>query len=451
MSAFTDHLMLSRVQFAFTAMYHILWPVLTIGLSLYLVLMEALWFKTKQEIYYRQYRFWMRVFLLNLTMGVVTGIPMEFQFGTNWSAFSRTGGDIFGHLLGFEAAMAFMLEATFLGVMAFGWHRVPPSIHLLATSMVALGASLSAFWIMVANSWMQTPAGGVFQQGRFVLTNSLESIFNPDTFWAFSHMWIACLEITVFVLGGISAWYLVKGRHVDFFLRTFKFALAAALVVTPLQIWLGDGSGREVAETQPTKLAGIEAHWQTNRPGEAAPWNVVAWPNEDKQRNDWAIQIPYALSLITTHSLTGQVKGLREFPRDDQPPVALPFYAFRIMMAAGFGLFFLMLWTLWTWYRGRLNRENLPGQKKLLYAWMLALPLSYLAMEAGWVTREVGRQPWIIYGVLRTQEAATSLPAKAVGGSSLLFVVVYLLLFAVFVLFFRRILLKGPELRDPKW
>jgi cytochrome d ubiquinol oxidase subunit I len=450
MLGLSDHLVLSRLQFAFTAMYHILWPVLTIGLSLYLVLMEALWLKTKEGIYYRQYRFWMKVFLLNLTMGVVTGIPMEFQFGTNWSSFSRAGGDIFGHLLGFEAAMAFMLEATFLGVMAFGWNRVPPGIHLFATSMVALGASLSAFWIMVANSWMQTPAGGLFKEGRFVLQNSFESIFNPDTLWAFSHMWLACLEITVFVLGGISAWYLVKGRHVDFFLRTFKVALAAALVVTPLQIWLGDGSGREVAETQPTKLAGIEAHWQTNRPGEGASWNIVAWPNEEKQANDWAIQIPYALSLITTRSLTGQVKGLREFPRDDQPPVALPFYAFRIMMAAGFGLFFLMLWTLWIWYRGRLNQENLPGQKKLLYAWMLALPLSYLAMEAGWITREVGRQPWIIYGVLRTRDAATSLPAEAVASSSLVFVAVYLLLFAVFLLFFRRILLKGPELRDPE-
>jgi cytochrome bd ubiquinol oxidase subunit I len=450
MLGLTDHLLLSRVQFAFTAMYHILWPVLTIGLSLYLVLMEALWLKTTQELYYRQYRFWMKVFLLNLTMGVVTGIPMEFQFGTNWSVFSRTGGDIFGHLLGFEAAMAFMLEATFLGVMAFGWHRVPPGVHLFATCMVALGASLSAFWIMVANSWMQTPAGGVFQQGRFVLQNSFESIFNADTFWAFSHMWTACLEITVFVLGGISAWYLAKGLHVEFFLRTFKIALAAGLLVTPLQIGLGDGSGREVAQTQPTKLAGIEAHWQTNRPGEGAAWNLLAWPNEEKQANDWAIQIPYGLSLITTHSFSGQVKGLREFPRDDQPPVVLPFYAFRIMLAAGFGLFFLVLWTLWVWIRGRLRQGNLQAQKKLFYAWMLALPLSYLAMEAGWVTREVGRQPWIIYGVQRTREAATPLPAEAVASSSLVFVAVYALLFAVFLLFFRRILLKGPEPRDPE-
>jgi cytochrome d ubiquinol oxidase subunit I len=450
MGALIDHVMLSRLQFAFTAMFHILWPVLTIGLSLYLVLMEALWLKTKEEIYYRQYRFWMKLFLLNLTVGVVTGIPMEFQFGTNWSAFSRTGGDIFGHLLGFEAAMAFMLEATFLGVMAFGWKRVPPGVHLFATCMVALGASLSAFWIMVANSWMQTPAGGMFHEGRFVLQSSLKAIFNPDTFWAFSHKWMACLEITVFVLGGISAWYLVKSRHVDFFLRTFKFALVAALFVTPLQIGLGDGSGREVAETQPTKLAGIEAHWQTNPAGVGASWNLLAWPDEEEQRNDWAIQIPYALSLITTHSFTGQVKGLGEFPREDQPPVALPFYAFRIMIAVGFGLFFLMLWTVWVWYRKGLTPERASGQKWLLYAWMAALPLSYLAMEAGWITREVGRQPWIIYGVLRTRDAASTLPAKAVGGSALLFAVVYLLLFALFLLFFRRILSKGPDLSRPE-
>jgi len=205
-----EHIILSRIQFAFTAMFHILWPVLTIGLSLFLVLVEALWLRTKKEIYYRQARFWGRLFILNFAMGVVSGIPMEFQFGTNWAHFSQAGGDIFGHLLGFEATMAFMLEAAFLGIMVWGWKKVSPVMHFFATTMVAFGTSLSAFWIMSANAWMQTPAGGVFKNGRYVVTDNLAVIFNPDMPWAVSHMWFACLEISIFVIGGISAWYLWK-------------------------------------------------------------------------------------------------------------------------------------------------------------------------------------------------------------------------------------------------
>jgi len=440
-----DHVLLSRLQFAFTAMFHILWPVLTIGLSLFIVLMEAMWLKTKDEVYYRHARFWTRLFILNFAVGVVSGIPMEFQFGTNWGDFSKAGGDIFGHLLGFEATIAFMLEAAFLGVMIWGWKRVSRGMHLFATVMVAFGSSLSAFWIMSANAWMQTPAGGVFQNGQYVATSNLASIFNPDMPWAVSHMWFACLEVTTFVVGGISAWYLLANRHVSFFLKSFKIVVIGAILITPIQIYLGDGSGREVAKTQPTKLAAMEAHWETNPPGTGASWNFLAWPDKAKQENRWAISIPYGLSLITAHSPTGQVKGLRDFSVKDQPPIWLPFYAFRIMIGLGFVFFFLMLWTLWAWRRGRLKPDSVSRQKKLMLAWMAALPLSYAAMESGWVTREVGRQPWIIYGVLRTQEAASPLPAYPVASSLLILAGVYAGLFVCFLLFAWFIIHRGPE------
>ncbi|MGW8161516.1 MAG: cytochrome ubiquinol oxidase subunit I, partial [Desulfobulbales bacterium] len=364
-------------------------------------------------------------------------------------AFSLAGGDIFGHLLGFEASMAFMLEAAFLGIMAFGWKRVSPGMHLFATSMVALGGSLSAFWIMAANSWMQTPVGGEFINNRFVLMDTFAAILNPDAYWGITHMWVACLEISLFVIGGISAWYLLRSLHTEFFLTSFKMMVASAIIVTLLQAWLGDGAGKSVYHHQPAKLAAIEAHWQTNEPGEGAAWNIIAWPDERLQDNIWAVQVPYALSLITTHSPTGKVTGLQEFAVEDQPPVLLTFYSFRIMLFIGFGLVLLMLWSLWAWARGELTPARINRQKWLLYFWITAVPLSYLAMEAGWVTREVGRQPWVIEGVLRTKEGASALPAVTVGASLLGFVAIYSLLFFLFLFFAKRILEKGPAFDSP--
>ena len=447
----SEAILFSRLQFAVTAMFHILWPVLTIGLSLYLVLMEALYLKTKNTLYYQQARFWSRLFILNFAVGVVTGLPLEFQFGTNWSIFSWAGGDIFGHILGFEATMAFMLEAAFLGIMIWGWKKVSPGWHLFSTIMVALGSSLSAWWIMVANSWMQTPAGGVFREGRFLQESSWAAIFNPSMPWGVSHMWVACLEITVFVVGGISAWQLNRNRQVDFFLKSFKVAVIGAIVLTPLQIYLGDGSGLAVGRYQPAKLAAMEAHWRTNPPGTAAAWNLLAWPDPAREENHWSLQIPYLLSLLDTHSLTGQVRGLRDFPKSDRPPIGLPFYSFRIMVALGFGFLGLMLYTLFVWYRGGLKSETLSAPKGLWMAWMAALPLSYVAMEAGWVTREVGRQPWIIYGVLRTGKAVSPLPAWPVGGSLLLFAFIYLLLLLTVIFFAVRIIRRGPDLGNSRF
>jgi len=438
--------MLSRIQFAATAMFHIIWPVLTIGLSIFLLVMEILWLKTREDVYFRHFQFWSRLFLLNFTVGAVTGIPMEFQFGTNWSGFSLAGGDVLGHLLGFEGAMAFMLEATFLSIMMFGWKRVSPGMHLLATALVAFAGSLSAFWIMVANSWMHTPTGGFMKDGRFVITSHFQAIFNPDMPWGVSHMWVACLEISIFVVGGLSAWYMLRNRHTSFFLHSFKVAVLAAIVITPLQIWLGDGSGQSVFEYQPAKLAGIESHWHTNPPGEGAPWHILAWPDAAGQENAWAISIPNGLSLVTTRTLTGPVKGLADFPPGDRPPVVIPFYAFRIMIAIGFALFVLMLWTLWAWHKGRLTSDLVPGQRRLLQAWVIAIPLSYVAMQAGWVTREVGRQPWVLYNLVRTEESATSLAAGTVGSSLLIFSIVYTLLFILFLVFARRMVVRGPNI-----
>lgn len=445
MEGLFDHVMLSRIQFAVTAHFHILWPVLTVGLSIFLVLMEALWLKTGNESYYRHCRFWGRLFMLNFAVGVVTGIPMEFQFGTNWSRFSVAGGDFFGHMLGFEAAMAFMLEATFLGIMAFGWKRVSPPTHLFATCMVAFGGSLSAFWIMVANSWMHTPTGGVFRDGHFVIQDKFGAIFNPDMPWGVSHMWTACLEISLFVIGGISAWHLLRQRNTSFFLRSFKVAALAAILVTPVQIWLGHGSGGAVHDHQPAKLAAIEAHWDTNPPGKGASWKILAWPNQAEQKNDWAIEVPDGLSLLVTNSLTGTVRGLRELLPEDQPPVFPIYYSFRVMAGIGFLLCLLMIWTIWAWYKGKLSTDRIPGEKWLLHSWIWAGPLSYLAMETGWMTRELGRQPWVLYNLLRTGDSATIMPADTVGASLLTFSVLYFLLLVLFLFFAHRIIRKGPS------
>ena len=449
MEILQDPIFLSRLQFSVTAMFHILWPLMSVGMSLILVVFEVLWLKTRDADYYRHAHFWSKLFLLNFSVGVVTGIPLEFEFGTNWSRFSMMTGEFLGNILGFEGAMAFMLEAGFLGIMLFGWMRVPPAIHLFATCMVALGASLSVFWILVANAWMQSPAGGHMEKDRFVVDSYSQAIFNSDTFWAVSHMWVACLETSLFVIGGLSAWYLLKERHTDFFLKSFKLAVIIAVFAAPVQILLGHGNGHEVFENQPAKGAAIEAHWETNQAGSGANWNVLSWPNKAAQKNDWSISVPNILSVLATGSLDGRVIGLKSFPPADQPPaIPLIFYSFRIMVAIGFGLFALIVWTLVCWLKGQLTSQHIAKNRMLLYAWMASLPLGYLATECGWIVREVGRQPWVIYGMLRTRDVASALPASAVFTTLISFVIVYTLLFMVFVVFAARIIRKGPDMAD---
>jgi cytochrome d ubiquinol oxidase subunit I len=445
----SDTLILSRMQFAFKALFHILWPILGIGLSIYIFCMELLWLKRKDLFYYWQARFWTRLFLLNFAMGVVTGIPLSFEFGTNWARFAAERGGFIGELIGLEATMAFMLESAFLGIMIWGWKRLPPGLHLFSTGMVALGSTMSAFWIMSANSWMQTPAGVVFEGSRYVVTDYYQAIFNPDFWVGFLHMYIACLETTVFVIGGISAWYLLRQRHVDFFLRSFKIAVVTAFFLAFIQVVQGDFSGKAVAEHQPAKLGAIEAHWDTNAPGEGASWILLARPNPDEGRNDWAIEFPYLLSFLLTYSPTGKVTGLNEFPREDIPPVTIPFYSFRIMFTVGFALVFLVIWSGWLWRKGGFEKKSLTRNKWFLYAWLFAIPAAYVAVEAGWIVREMGRQPWIIYGVMRTGEGVSRLPADHVAFTLFAYVLGYALLFLIFLYAGGRIIGRGPEFEKP--
>lgn len=443
----TDTIDLSRVQFALTAIFHILWPILTISLSTFLLILEWLWLRTDDVIYYQHARFWSKLLVLNFAVGVVSGIPMEFQFGTNWAGFSRFGGQFIGNILGFEGAMAFMLEAGFIGIMLMGWGRVSHRVHMFATAMVTLGSSVSAFWIMVANSWMQTPAGVAVVGGKIVVTDYVAAIFNPDMVWGVGHMWIAAIETGMVVIAGISAYNMLRRRHPEFFFRSFKLALTVLVFAAPLQVWLGDSSGVSVFATQPAKGAAIEGHWYTNQPGTGASWSLLAWPNQQAQRNDWAIEIPNMLSIIGTHSLHGTVKGLTDFAREDQPPlIPLLYYAFRLMAGIGFAFMLLAFWTAWSLRRARGNFQSLVTQRKLLSAWVLCTPLPYIAVEAGWIVREVGRQPWIVYGLLRTRDAVSAIPATSVNASIAMFIAFYLVLLATFFVLACKWLRAGPDL-----
>ncbi|WP_321877294.1 cytochrome ubiquinol oxidase subunit I [Paraburkholderia bannensis] len=442
-----EALNLARGQFAMTAIFHILWPILTISLSAFLLVVETLWVKTSNVVWYRHARFWSKLLILNFAVGVVSGIPMEFQFGTNWGPFSQYTGQFFGNILGFEGAMAFMLEAGFVGIMMLGWGRVPKGVHLFATAMVALGSSISAFWIMVANSWLQTPRGVALVDGKLVVTDYVKAIFNPDMAWGVSHMWFAALETGLVVIAGISAYYLLKRRNPEFFVRSFKLALLLLAFVAPVQIWLGDSSGVDVFETQPAKGAAIEGHWETNAPGTGASWSLIAWPDAAKQGNDWSLEVPGMLSILGTHSLHGKVTGMRDIPVADQPPMLpLLYYAFRAMAGIGFLFMVLAFWTLYALSQSRGHLDKLLAQRKLLLAWVLAIPLPYIAVECGWIVREVGRQPWVVYGLLRTEHAASAIPAGEITGSMIMFAAFFVILISSFFVFARRWLRRGPDL-----
>ncbi|WP_338429298.1 cytochrome ubiquinol oxidase subunit I [Synechococcus elongatus] len=447
MSWLADTATLSRLQFAVTAIFHMLWPVLTTGLAIFLVIVEGLWLRTRNPDYYHHARFWAKLYVLNFGIGVASGLPMEFQFGTNWAPFSEAVGDFFGSILGFEGAMAFMLEAGFLGIMLFGWNRVPPVIHYLATIMVAFGANLSTFWILAANSWMQTPAGTLLQDGHFQVLDYFRIIFNPFMAVSVSHMFLATLETSLFMVGGISAWYLLRDRESDFFRRSFVIVLSALIAIAPLQIWVGHLSGEQVWEYQPTKLAAMEAQWETIPAGEAAPWSILAWPDTKAETNRWSLEVPQALGWILEFQprLSRPLKGLSEWePRDRPSMVGLVFYAFRAMVGIGFALAGLMLLTITQWVRG-----NLINQRWLLWGWVLAAPLGYIAVESGWIVRCVGRQPWLVYGQLRTLDAASNVPAGAVASSLGTFLLLYSVLFVTALYFGRRILIKGPNRQLP--
>jgi cytochrome d ubiquinol oxidase subunit I len=443
---------LSRMQFALTAIFHMLWPVLTTGMGIFLVIVEGMWLKTKNPDYYRHARFWAKLYVLNFGIGVASGLPMEFQFGTNWAPFSEAVGDFFGSILGFEGAVAFMLEAGFLGIMLFGWERVPPVIHYFATIMVAFGANLSTVWILVANSWLQTPAGGDFVGGKFIVSDYFQAIMNPFAFKSILHMFFGTLETSLFVIGGISAWYILNQRQAEFFAKSFKIALATAIAVSPLQIYIGHLSAEQVYQYQPSKLAAMEAKWETSPAGKPADWSLLAIPNNKTQSNDWEIKVPNALGYILEFkkNLTEPVLGLKEWKPEDRPHmVGLVYYSFRIMSGIGFFLVGLMVWSVVQWLRGKLSKDEIASQKWLMRGWIFAAPLGYIAVESGWIVRCVGRQPWVVYGQIRTADGVSNLPASNVLTSLSIFTVIYSILFVSTLYFGSRIIRKGANLELP--
>ena len=438
-----DVVLLSRIQFALTTMFHILFPALTIGLSPFLVLTEFLWLRKKEEIYYRTYRFWVKIFAINFAVGVVSGIVLEFEFGTNFSHFSQMVGNVLSPLLAFEVMTAFFLESGFLGIMLLGWEKVRPSIHFLATCLVCLGSILSGFWILAANSWMQTPAGYALVDGKFLVTDFQMAILNPSSFTRMGHMTIAAFEASVFTVAGISAYYLLKGRYIILFRRSLAMAMATAAIFAPLQILLGDVSGRAVSEYQPAKLAAMEAHWETNTT-EGAALAVIAFPDEQSERNSFEISIPNGLSLLVSHSMKGKVLGLKEFPREDRPNVALLFWSFRGMVAIGFILLLLVLWGAVLWRKGKVF-ENRP----FLWALLVLHPLGFAAIELGWIATEAGRQPWLVYNLMRTAEGVSPIPAGNVLWSLSLFLVIFLAIGASYFYYILLSLKRGPDIESP--
>ena len=436
-------LLLSRIQFAVTTMFHILFPALTIGLSLYLVIVEFLWLLSKDEIYYRLFRFWVKILAINFGIGVVSGIVLEFEFGTNFARFSQAVANVFSPLLAFEIMTAFFLEAGFLSIMLFGWEKVPRSVHFLATCLVAFGTVLSAFWILAANSWMQTPAGYQLVNGKFLVTDFATAIFNPSSFTRFAHMTTAAFETSVFVVAGVSAYYLLKGREVPFFRRSMGIALVLAALFAPLQVFLGDESGRKVFRHQPAKFAAMEAHWETNTTGGAA-FALIALPDGEKESNFFEISIPNGLSLLATHSLHSPVPGLKEFPRQDRPNVFILFWSFRLMVAISFIFFILMVWAFILWLRG-----GLYGNRPFLWTLLILHPLGFIAIELGWITNEVGRQPWLVQNLMRTGEGLSPVPAGNVLWSLSLFSIIFIVVLVSYFYYIFKTLHRGPDLSSP--
>ena len=437
-----DALFLSRIQFAFTIAFHIIFPAFTIGLASWLAALEFQSLRTGEPIYRNLYRFWVKVFAVSFGLGVVSGIVMSYQIGTNWSGFSEFAGNVVGPLIAYEVITAFFLEAAFLGIMLFGWERVGDRLHFLATCMVALGTLFSAFWILSANSWMQTPAGHAIENGIAVPVDWWRIVFNPSFPNRFAHMVMACYLTTAFAVAGMSAWMILRARgeppeKVEGARRSLSMALWFAAIFAPVQIVLGDLHGLNVLREQPTKLAAIEANW-TRRA--AAPLVLFAWPDEKAEENRYELAIPKLGSYILTHDFSGVVPGLKDVPPDLRPPVWPVFFSFRIMVAIGFAMLGLGLWSLWLRWRGGLF-EN----RWFLYAAMLMTPSGFGAVLFGWFTAEIGRQPFVVYGLLRTADAVSPVTRGAVLGSLITFVVVYAFIFGFGSYYLAKLLRKGPE------
>lgn len=439
-----DALMLSRIQFGFTISFHIIFPAITIGLASYLAVLEACWLRTSNVVYRDLYFFWLKIFAVNFGMGVVSGVVMAYQFGTNWSAFSDFAGSITGPLLAYEVLTAFFLEAGFLGVMLFGWKRVGPGLHFFATVMVALGTLLSATWILASNSWMHTPQGYEIISGQVVPVDWFAVIFNPSFPYRLVHMTLAAFLATALLVAASAGWHLLRGNSSPAVRKMLSMALWMLLAVAPLQAVVGDFHGLNTLKYQPAKIAAIEGHWE-NTPGEAVPLTLIGWPDMQEERTRYAVSIPHLGSLILTHSWNGQFQGLKEFAPEDRPNSTVVFWTFRTMVGLGLLMITLALWGAWARWRGRLY------QSRALHRFAFYMGASGLvALLAGWYTTEIGRQPWIVHGLMRTAEAVSGHGASEVGFALGLFVVVYFIVFGAGTVYVLRLIRTGPESHLPQ-
>jgi cytochrome d ubiquinol oxidase subunit I len=431
-----DALLLARLQFAFTIAVHIIFPAFSIGSSAYVATLLVLWRRTGKDHFHRLARFWTRIFAVSFAMGVVSGIPLSYEFGTNWSRFSEVVGNVIGPLIGYEVLAAFFLEATFLGVMLFGWKRVPPWLHVTSAILVAFGTTVSGFWILSANSWMQTPAGHVMRDGIAYPADWLAIVFNPSFPYRFLHMMTAAYLTTSIAVLAVGARYLLSGAHPTEARTMMRMGLGMVAILAPLQLLLGDQHGLNTLHHQPTKVAAMEGHWENNGP---APLVLFGVPDQEAEKNHFEIAIPGGASLILTHSTTGRVPALKDVAPEERPPVANVFFAFRIMVAIGLLLILLGAVGAWLWWR-----------KKLFHTrWFLriagfAWPLGFIAILAGWVTTESGRQPYVAYGILRTADAISPVSAAVVGTSLVVFMLTYLTVFSIGVYYIRRLIHQGP-------
>lgn len=430
-----DPVFLSRLQFAAATMFHFLFVPLTLGLSIIIAYMETKYVKTKNDVYLRMTKFWGKLFLINVALGIVTGITLEFQFGTNWSRYSEYVGDVFGSLLAIEASVAFFLESTFIGIWIFGWKKLSAKAHATVMWMIAAASNISGIWILLANGFMQNPVGYTIRNNRAELVDFFEVIFNYHGLLEISHVLPAGLLLASFFVMGISAFHLLKAQHIDVFLKSFKIALTIGVVTSILGAITGDLHGINAAKNQPAKLAAMEAHWETIN---KAPIILFTIPDEKNEKNLFEIgKIPGMLSFLGFHSFNAKVTGLKDIPKDERPPVLITFVSFRAMMSIGFLMIFL---TCYGWTK----RNKLLESPKYLKTMLFAIPLPYIAIEMGWVVAEVGRQPWIVYNILKTIDAVSPIAGHQVLLSLIGFIIVYTLLGAVGLYLIIKYVKQGP-------
>ena len=431
-----DTLMLSRLQFAFATFIHFIFVPLTLGLSVIVAIMETKYVRTGDETYKKMAKFWGKLFLINFALGVVTGITLEFQFGTNWSRYSTYVGDIFGSLLAIEATAAFFLESTFIGVWVFGWNKLSPKLHATAIWLVAIASNLSAVWIILANGFMQHPVGYAIKNGRAELSSFTEVITNGYAWNQFLHTVTGALALAGFFVLGVSAWHLLRRQSVDFFTKSFRIGAAFALIFSVVVALVGHRQGNFVAEVQPAKLAAMESHWETTA---NAPMYLLAIPDAKNEGNSLAIgRIPSILSIMAFNNPSAVVKGLKDFPKEDRPPVGLTFSAFRLMV--GLGTLMIVLGIL----AFIMRHHPVDASPRWLKLLVWAIPLPYLGLQAGWAVAEVGRQPWIVYGLMRTKDAVSPIATSQVAISLAAFFIVYILLAALDIYLLAKYARKQP-------